>query len=113
MPNAAQPNAVVMALDDANEALRQLDSICCEPGRSPRMTALAQTLDVVRRNVGDAGSNPQAAEIALDGLEDAGAQIGRLQIGCCAPDRLPLYAKMLQRLTEAQLDINRSLGRGH
>ncbi len=49
----------------------------------------------------------------LELLEVGGAQVGALQIGCCAPGRLPLYERMLERLTRIQLDLNRSLGRGH
>ncbi len=46
-------------------------------------------------------------------LEDAGAQVGRLQVGCCAPNRIPLYARVLEGLTTAQLAVNQALGEGH
>ena len=107
-----QPTAAA-ALDAAEKALRSLDARCCEPGRSPRMAELAATLAAVRADLVAVSSDAAAADAALLRLESAGAQIGSLQVGCCAPDRLPLYAEMLQHLTHVQLDVNRSLGRGH
>jgi len=101
------------ALDDCEDALRQLDATCCEPGRSPRMKALADTLAAARAGLHDMGHDPVVAEAALDHLEDAGAQIGRLQVTCCALSRMPLYARQLENLTTAQRTINGALGRGH
>ena len=101
------------ALYDTDDALRQLDATCCEPGRSPRMKALAETLAEARAQLDGMGHDPAVAEAALDHLEDAGAQIGRLQVGCCAPNRMPLYARQLENLTTAQRTINGALGRGH
>jgi hypothetical protein len=101
------------ALDDCEDALRQLDATCCEPGRSPRMKALAETLAEARSGLDGLGHDPVVAEEALHHLEDAGAQIGRLQVTCCAPSRMPLYARQLESLTTAQRTINGALGRGH
>jgi len=44
---------------------------------------------------------------------DIGGQIGHLHVGCCAPARMPLYADALSSLTDVQLSINQSAGRGH
>jgi hypothetical protein len=53
------------------------------------------------------------ARSALDVLENAGAQIGHLQVGCCALDRMPLYAEMLVELTKAQRAVTKTQGLGH
>jgi len=37
--------------------------------------------------------------------------IGRLQVGCCAPPRMPLYAEALSYLNTIQLEVDRELGR--
>ena len=105
--------AVNRALDDAEDALRTLDAACCDPGRSPRMKRLADTLIQARGGLEHAVSDPSTAEAAITQLEEAGSQIGSLQVGCCAPNRLPLYARMLEDLTTAQLSLNRALGTGH
>ncbi len=49
----------------------------------------------------------------LERLEDAGSRIGRLQVVCCTPVRMPLYARILERLTEIQLQVSRATGTGH
>ena len=104
--------AVREALDDSEIALKKLTLMCCEPGRSPRMAALAETLDRARGHV-EQGITTETAERTISTLEDAGAQLGWLQVGCCAPSRLPLYVRMLRNLTKVQLGINESLGRDH
>ncbi|HSR44368.1 MAG TPA: hypothetical protein VLT15_03940 [Acidimicrobiia bacterium] len=103
-------DAAVKALDDCDAALGKLDKLCCEPGRSPSMKALARTLAAARAGLDDPGADMDGT---LAHLEDAGAQVGRLQVGCCTPVRLPLYATFLEGLTTAQLAINRSMGLGH
>ena len=100
------------ALADSEKALLKLDLQCCEPGRSPRMHALGETLQAARRGLDEITRGADAGE-TLTHLEDAGAQLGSLQVGCCAPGRLPLYARMLENLTTAQLAINRAIGAGH
>ena len=113
MTGPEQLRAADLALDDCAVALEQLEARCCDPGRSPRMAAPGETLAAARRHLGDLATGDDASRSALAGLEDAGAQVGRLQVGCCAPNRLPLYADLLEGLTRAQLAINASLGRGH
>lgn len=73
------------------------------------MKALGETLAMAKSGLADT----DAAEVTLTHLEDAGAQIGRLQVGCCAPARLPLYASFLEGLMEAQRSIKAELGEGH
>ncbi|MEA2001311.1 MAG: hypothetical protein U9N84_05420 [Actinomycetota bacterium] len=77
------------------------------------MKTLGETLAHARNGLGQAGVDSTLADAVLASLEDAGAQVGSLQVGCCAPDRLPLYVTFLEGLTTAQLSVNRELGRGH
>ncbi len=106
-------DGALSALDTCDAALRKLDLRCCEPGRSPSMKRLAMTLSEARSEIDALTGDPERAATAINQLEDAGAQVGRLQVGCCAPNRLPLYAELLEGLTTAQLEVNRSLGQGH
>lgn len=101
------------ALTAATAALEALQARCCDPGRSPQMLAIEEAVDAVRRDLESALCNEEHADRLLTRLEDVGACIGRLQIGCCAPNRLPLYAEMLEKLTIVQLAVNRSLDRAH
>ena len=98
------------ALDACTGALGELDMKCCDPGRSPRMAELALTLTEARVKLRAATVDPTTgARTALETLEEAGAQVGRLQVGCCAPDRLPLYTEILENLTKAQLVLARAV----
>jgi hypothetical protein len=91
------------ALEKAGVDLESLDANCCEPGRSPRMRALGSTLKSARRKLATIEpGNAEATAKLIAELEDAGGQIGSLQIDCCAPSRLPLYAQMLVKLNEVQ-----------
>lgn len=98
------------ALDKCVAALGELDMRCCAPGRSPRMAELGATLTEARVKLRAVTIEPTAgAPAAMATLEDAGAQVGRLQVGCCAPDRLPLYAEILENLTIAQVTLTATL----
>ncbi len=99
------------ALSDAEKALKELDGRCCDPARRPCMADLSETLAAIRPEVTPELTASPEALFAL--LEDAGGQLGRLQVFCCAENRLPLYARMLDDLTRIQLETNRSLGAGH
>lgn len=77
------------------------------------METLGATFDRTRAGIERLGGDPSQAAAVLASLEEAGAQVGALQVGCCAPNRLPLYADILRELTNVQLAVNRSLGRGH
>jgi hypothetical protein len=113
MPNEDDLQLVRRLLDECRSTLERLDAQCCEPGRSPRMAAIAGTIDRAEERVRTIGEDPTSASAAVAELEDAGAQIGALQIGCCAPNRLPLYAEILEELTKAQQGVSRSVGIGH
>jgi hypothetical protein len=99
------------ALMEAERLVTRLEKMCCEPGRSPAMKRLAETLAGARLTIESSQSNLDLK--VLDALEDAGAQLGRLQVGCCAPARMPLYAGALDKLTEIQLSVNRDAGTAH
>lgn len=101
------------ALDDFEAALAKLDAGCCDPGRSPRMQALAESLSASRRALDGIGDDPASADAVHAILEDMGGQIGRLQVGCCTEKRMPLYARMLTDLTDTQIAISRRTGTGH
>ncbi len=104
--------AAYAALDDCEAALTRLDELCCEPGRSPRMAAVAKTLATARAGMASGTAGTDAAGLVVAALEDAGGQVGRLQVGCCAPPRMPLYARLLDGLTRAQLAVT-AAGRDH
>ncbi len=77
------------------------------------MDALGATFDRARAGIEQLTGDPSAAAAVLASVEEAGGQVGALQVGCCAPNRLPLYADILRELTNVQLAVNRSLGLGH
>ena len=60
---------------------------------------MASLESTIRSALGSASDAVALVEL----LEDAGAQVGRLQVGCCALARLPLYAELLEALTRARL----------
>jgi hypothetical protein len=94
---------VSVALERAMSAVDELDRRCCEPGRSPRLAALSDKLVEVRR-VTD-GIDEGRPDVILGLLEEAGAMVGALQVGCCAPNRLPLYASVLEQLNVLQREL--------
>jgi hypothetical protein len=55
------------------------------------MEELAATLASARRTLDDVDDDAITAGTVIGMLEDAGAQLGRLQVACCAPDRMKLY----------------------
>ena len=76
------------------------------------MAAVSATLDEFETRIAQP-LDDDAGEQAVALLEDAGAQIGALQVLCCAPARMPLYADFLEGLMQTQRALNRSLGKGH
>lgn len=100
-------------LSKSRKTLVRLDKMCCNPDRSPAMTQLSSTLEEAAQLIDAATAEPSQVEPALAALENAGAQVGRLQVGCCAPARMPLYANLLEDLTQAQLAVNRAAGSSH
>ena len=105
--------AVRTALDDCGVAIEKLDALCCEPGRSPRIAALADAIGEARSSTAELDGTVGTAEATIALLEEAGGQTGVLQVGCCAPGRLPLYERVLANLMTAQRSINETVGRGH
>jgi len=99
------------ALADCEQVVDRLHKMCCDPERSPRMAAMEATLLTVRRDL-EAG-DPRSLDRALERLADIGADLGRLQVGCCAPARMPLYAEALGHLNTIQLDMAKELGTAH
>lgn len=91
---------VAAALDTARLAVAELERRCCDGGRSPDLAALATKLSEIRQ----AASRPDVGEPGAAGelLREAGAMVGALQVGCCAPNRLPLYATVLEQLNVVQ-----------
>ncbi len=72
----------------------RLHATCCEPGRSPRMERLTETLTALRLALADGGP----VDETMATLADAGAQAGWLQVACCAEKRMPLYEDVQQHL---------------
>lgn len=105
-------DSAYQSLDQADETVRQLHDACCQPNRSPRMEALAATLQSARSELARIEENHEAGEAALRILENAGSQLGWLQVGCCAPGRMSLYAQTLESLSKAQRIITRALDSG-
>ncbi|MCP3998872.1 MAG: hypothetical protein GY722_27960 [bacterium] len=98
------------ALDRCVGALGILDARCCDPGRSPRLAELGNTLTEARVKLRAVTIQPDVAgSEAIHVLESAGAQVGQLQVGCCAPDRMPLYAEILENPTVAQMTVAQML----
>jgi hypothetical protein len=94
------PEPVAVALNTAQSTLDDLDRRCCDAGRSPRLAALAAKLTGIRHAARQQGG---AEPDELDELlQEAGAMVGALQVGCCAPNRLPLYATLLEQLNVVQ-----------
>ena len=77
------------------------------------MVRLGATIGEARSLIEVLAGPSADSSAAIHRLEEAGSQIGRLQVTCCAPNRLPLYASILEGLTGAQLAVNRALGTGH
>lgn len=100
-------------LDKALGAARDLHAGCCQPLRSPRMERLQTTLTSARDRVAELGQSPDAARSVIARIEDAGAQLGSLQVACCAPARIPLYAAALESLGRAQRLITRAYDLEH
>ncbi len=105
-------NEVAALLSDADRTIERLERLCCVPGRSPAMQAIAADLRGVRAAF-DGFAGQSNADSIVDQLEETGSRIGRLQVGCCAPVRMPLYADLLVALTELQRAANARVGRAH
>lgn len=97
-------------LDKCDEVLAELHDKCCVPNRSPRMEALQQRLTRVRSDIGKLDTDESSYERILEEMKSAGAEIGELQIECCAPGRMPLYAELLAGLSRTQRMVTSARG---
>jgi len=98
-------------LDECEAALEELAARCCTSDRSPRMKALGDTIASARSNIErvGAGDYDEALSQTFEELKDAGSQIGWLQVGCCAPDRLPLYHTLLEGLATTRKAVGQAV----
>lgn len=76
------------------------------------MMALSETLAEARKRSKHV-TNSAEARYAVEILASAGAQVGELQVECCAMSRMPLYAEILVELTKAQRALTRQHKLGH
>lgn len=100
-------------LDSADEAVRELHENCCQPLKSPRMETLTSTLTAVRAQLAHAAHDAEVAGEVVAILQDAGAQLGHLQVDCCAPARMKLYATTLENLSKIQRLLKRTFKLEH
>ncbi|MFV1962539.1 MAG: hypothetical protein ACC658_12005 [Acidimicrobiia bacterium] len=77
------------------------------------METLAGTLTSAREGIPEMDGDQDAADAVIGILEDAGSQLGYLQVNCCAPGRMKYYVTALEELNKAQAAINKSVGGGH
>ena len=75
------------------------------------MAALRATLDSAGEALGQA--TVDTGRDVVSTLENAGSQIGSLQVACCAPARLPLYTQMLGDLSTVQRTVTASFDLDH
>ncbi|HSJ28295.1 MAG TPA: hypothetical protein VLB67_08785 [Acidimicrobiia bacterium] len=101
------------SLDIADEAVRELHENCCQPLKSPRMEVLTSTLASARAQLADAAHDAEVAGEVVAILQDAGAQLGHLQVDCCAPARMKLYATTLENLSKIQRLLKRTFELEH
>lgn len=70
------------------------------------MASLRSTLAETTRLLKSLDGQTTAMDI-VDQIESAGAQLGALQVTCCAPSRMPLYDTLLHNLMEIQRSVTR------
>ncbi|HEX5631307.1 MAG TPA: hypothetical protein VFY15_06590 [Acidimicrobiia bacterium] len=90
-PTTASADSEIVA---ALAVVERLHATCCEPGRSPRMERLTETLTALQHSLAEGGP----VDDTMSTLADAGAQVGWLQVACCAEKRMPLYEEVQQHL---------------
>jgi hypothetical protein len=111
--DAHQFAAGLAQLAQAEEVVRELHEGCCQPLRSPRMEALSLTIRSARQALAELDGDERAASAVIDLLEDAGAQLGHLQVACCTPARTTLYTRALECLGTTQRLIKRTFDLDH
>jgi hypothetical protein len=100
-------------LEQCDVAMDELESKCCAPRRSPQMEELRRTLAQIEARLARAHESLDASEVAVEALAEAGEQLGRLQVTCCAPGRMPLYEGMLTNLMQVQRIVKRHAKLAH
>jgi hypothetical protein len=70
------------------------------------MLAVKESIALIRADLEKPGDSGAVIDRSISTLEDVGGQLGKLQVGCCAPARMPLYADALKHLTTVQLNIS-------
>lgn len=105
--------SALASLEGCSLAVERLHEMCCEPGRSPRLAAVENDLGRITALVLDLSEDEELSDAIVELIESVGAKVGELQVGCCAPARMPLYADTLVGLTNTQLAVNLHVGRGH
>jgi hypothetical protein len=99
-------------LQRAQDIADELHAGCCQPLRSPRMEKLANTLETAYSELAQLENEPAAPSVVAL-LEDAGAQLGSLQVACCSPARNKLYTEALEHLSKTQRLIMRTFDLEH
>jgi len=77
------------------------------------METLVETLTSARKEIGEMNGDSDTADNVIEILEDAGSQLGYLQVNCCSPGRMKLYITSLDSLTKVQRGVNRAIKKGH
>ena len=110
MTDSAHIADAIAQIDECERVVNRLHKMCCEPDRSPRMLEILEGLAQVRILVGamseGIADSSASKELVVMSLESIGSQLGSLQVACCAPARMPLYAQTLVGLTEVQLHVS-------
>jgi hypothetical protein len=111
--DSSQLTSGLDALRRAEALVAELHEGCCQPLRSPRMEKLASTVREAQAALAGLSHDPDRAPDVVAMLEDAGSQLGYLQVACCTPARLELYTEALNCLARTQRLITRSLDLDH
>lgn len=77
------------------------------------MEALSATLRRAHEALAELDEDTDAGGRVVALLEDAGAQLGYLQVACCSPARIKLYTEALEGLGKTQRLISRTLDLDH
>jgi len=113
MPSDSPLEAATEALDACDTALVKLEKTCCMPERSPRMEKLANSFTQIRAALEEALTSDEGAATTVTIMEGVGAEVGHLQVTCCAPSRARHYATILAGLTDTQRALASARGQAH
>lgn len=106
-------DSVEELLTICDSAMNALEDRCCSPARSPRMAELRLALESTRSLVTAYSAEAVRPGEVVRSIETAGAQVGGLQVSCCAPDRMPLYDTIQHNLMEVQRRVKRHAKLAH